>query len=149
MVSTNQHRHPATCQPWLSKRRYIIAAILLCFPLSLLATTSLPSEARVPGGIAIIKLSESTHNNPPSATYKKRKIMVIEHNAHWVAIVGIPLSASIGAHYITVKNGKNQTELSFNVQNKAGALLIFGINHKMSSLNLYHQSMGIKVVVLV
>jgi len=121
VVSTNQYRHPAICQPWLTRHRHIITAIFLCFPLNLLAITSLPSEARVPGGIAIIKLGESTHNKTPSATYKKRKIMVIEHDSHWVAIVGIPLSASTGVHYVTVENGKDRTKLSFNVQEKAYA----------------------------
>ncbi len=130
MVSTNQYRHPAICQPWLTNRLYIIATILLWSPLSLLATTSLPSEARVPGGIAIIQLGDSTHNKAPSATYKNRKIMVIERNAQWVAIVGIPLSASTSVHYITVEYGNNRTKLSFSVQEKAYATQHLTIKNK-------------------
>jgi len=113
-----------------TKLTYIIATILLLFPVSLLAMISLPSEARVPGGIVILKLADSTNNTPPSATYKKRKIMVVEHRAHWVAIIGIPLSAAIGAHYITVENGKNRTKLSFNVQEKTYATQHLTIKNK-------------------
>lgn len=64
------------------------------------ASVTLPQEARVPGGIAIIPLTGLQTDITPSAWYKGNRVMVLssEGTAHqrqsrWIAIAGIPLSA--------------------------------------------------------
>lgn len=70
---------------------------------------ALPQNNPVPGGIAIVPLQPGE-----TATYKKRRVMVIEENGNSFAIVGISLSSKTGKHYLKTPSGS----LSFTVQHK-------------------------------
>lgn len=74
---------------------------------------NLPTESRVPGGVALIELPVSQHT--PKATWNGRKILVKPHGEHWLAVVGIPLNTKLGKHYLKVAKGKT---IAFNVTNK-------------------------------
>ena len=63
--------------------------------LSLLFATSsfaldLPREARVPGGIAFVRVPG--HEQPPRVLFGAYQAAVIRKDSDWVAIVGIPLA---------------------------------------------------------
>ncbi|WP_415890347.1 peptidoglycan DD-metalloendopeptidase family protein [Neptuniibacter sp. SY11_33] len=60
----------------------------------------LPTESRVPGGVAILPLEGLTSAIAPSAWYKGNRVMVLPSTdtayadtSKWIAVAGIPLSA--------------------------------------------------------
>ena len=77
-----------------------------------LNTFALPSESRVPGGIAIIELDKVTSTKAPEATFNGQRVMVTQENGKWLAIVGIPLKAKIDEPLIVTAAGKSY---SFNI----------------------------------
>lgn len=66
---------------------------------------SLPTDSRVPGGIAVIDLGISS--DAPTVIFNKESVLVTRSNkqAPWQAWVGIPLKQPLGAAQIEV-NGK-------------------------------------------
>lgn len=77
----------------------------------------LPEQLAVPGGI--IKLPVAEISQPiPKVYYYDKRVLVTADQTHWVALVGIPLSAKTGVHKINIKSiGKNQNQ-TFNVTDK-------------------------------
>lgn len=63
---------------------------------------ALPQHDAVPGGVAVIKL-ETSAGQAPTVHYGDNRVMVIREDDHWYAIVGIPLTARQGKHYLQVK----------------------------------------------
>ena len=85
----------------------------------------MPQQANVPGGIAIIPLpaenTDSTPGNGPNSTrvyYRHHQAMLINNDDGQYAIIGIPLSAKPGTHSLTVKQGKNDRTLKFEIKDK-------------------------------
>ena len=72
-----------------------------------------PQTQITPGGVAVIEID--TQPTPPSARYRDQPVMVIRHNNHWQAVVGIPLTAATGEHRLIVQRGDKQTPVAFNV----------------------------------
>ena len=83
--------------------RLLLAALLL--PLCGIAA-DLPSEA--PGRVARIALGAASP--PPQAWLDGRRLMVRRENGEWVALAGIPLSATAGStlRVEVVRDGKRQ-----------------------------------------
>ncbi len=77
-----------------------------------LNTFALPSESRVPGGIAIIELDKVTGTQAPEATFNGQRVMVTQESGKWLAIVGIPLKAKIDEALTVKAAGKSY---SFNI----------------------------------
>ncbi|QJD71343.1 M23 family metallopeptidase [Marinobacterium sp. LSUCC0821] len=75
-------------------------------------TLALPSESRVPGGIAIIELDKVTSTQAPEATLNGQRVMVTQESGKWLAIVGIPLKAKIDEALTVKAAGKSY---SFNI----------------------------------
>ena len=75
-------------------------------------TLALPSESRVPGGIAIIELDKVTSTQAPEATFNGQRVMVTQESGKWLAIVGIPLKAKIDEALTVKAAGKSY---SFNI----------------------------------
>ncbi len=75
-------------------------------------TLALPSESRVPGGIAIIELDKVTGTQAPEATLNGQRVMVTQESGKWLAIVGIPLKAKIDEALTVKAAGKSY---SFNI----------------------------------
>ena len=94
--------------------RYIFPFFLL-----LIAATShagsLPQHYPVPGGIAVIDLGNS---RPDKVIFKKRKVLVVQSEKKWFAVVGIPLSSKTGKHKLTVVRQKKKRDIPFTVKNK-------------------------------
>jgi murein DD-endopeptidase MepM/ murein hydrolase activator NlpD len=73
--------------------------------------TDLPRSESVPGGVRIIALPGPA-DSAPTASFQKHRVMVIRRNDQWLAVVGIPLDASVGTATVQVQA---DTERSFTI----------------------------------
>ena len=79
---------------------------------------ALPTESRVPGGVALIDLNLPVTETRPDASFGGRPVMVVanENNQNWTAVVGIPLSAKPSEQQALRVNGK---QINFGLDGKA------------------------------
>jgi murein DD-endopeptidase MepM/ murein hydrolase activator NlpD len=103
---------------------FLLLLLGFCFSISSLHAmpspqTSLPKINGVPGGIAIVDLklnTNKTNSNIPIVFYKKKRVMVVNNNGHWVSVVGIHLTAKPGQHKLKIK-GRSKT-INFRIESK-------------------------------
>ena len=97
--------------------KYILLYLVLLS--SLIAThpvLAFPRNALKPGGVAVIAVAPS-NSRKPKVTYQKTPVAIIKGNQNWLAVVGIPLSAKIGSHKVTVFHSpQNVTTQTFKVK---------------------------------
>jgi murein DD-endopeptidase MepM/ murein hydrolase activator NlpD len=69
--------------------------------------TALPQVSLVPGGVAVLAIPNdgAATTAAPGVSYDGKRVMVLEAGDHWIAIVGIPLSAQPGPATIAVRQG--------------------------------------------
>ena len=104
-------------------RRLVLSALLAVVPitaafsttLSAPATQPLPHTAAVPGGIITLDLGPA-QGSPPAAYYRKKRVLIVQNNDRWQAVIGISLSAKEGNHQLNI-SGKNQA-IDFTVNAK-------------------------------
>ncbi len=78
----------------------------------------LPRSSLVPGGVLELPIAGDA-NQIPVVTYDDRRAMVLRQVDHWVAIVGIPLSAHLGRAIVRVRAaGKPESEVPFEILDK-------------------------------
>src|SRR5215475_10422974 len=65
----------------------------------------LPKASTVPGGIYIAPV-EGSPGKAPIVTYDGKRAMVIRSGGRWVAVVGLPLTATVGPGHIQVESGE-------------------------------------------
>jgi murein DD-endopeptidase MepM/ murein hydrolase activator NlpD len=82
-----------------------------------LLSFDLPHENAVPGGLKIIRL-DNHGASPPYVDADGHRALVIQDGAAWMAVIGIPLSASLGEHEITVRDAGARQAIKFNVGGK-------------------------------
>lgn len=91
--------------------KFLLSVGSLCSVVSpSFANNTLPKQARVPGGVAIIDL-EITSVEPPTVHYLGNRTLVIadpKKPQHWFTVVGIPLDATIGINHIEVSSSDNE-----------------------------------------
>lgn len=92
----------------------------LCVMPACAAALTLPDEASVPGGVKIIRFPAGVEAAAPAAAPPEvdadgHRVLVIRDGADWVAIVGIPLSAPVGARAVTVKSANESRDIEFAV----------------------------------
>jgi len=105
----------------IKSRRYASFAII--FLVAVLFNTAvhainLPKSNPIPGGIAIVKLTENS-NTAPKVHFNEKQVMVVadpKSPGNWLAIVGIPLDTEAGKQQLVIRNGKEKRELSFAVK---------------------------------
>jgi len=104
----------------------VFVCLLTMCSSSLFAATQLPAHTPVPGGIATIELPAPLTSAKTNLTvhYLGTRIMLLPPAetaaSHWLAIVGIPLSAKPGTHQLTITSDQDkQHSISFTVQPKA------------------------------
>jgi murein DD-endopeptidase MepM/ murein hydrolase activator NlpD len=92
---------------------------LLCglFYSSLTWANSLPEQRVVPGGLVKIPVGEITQP-APTVLFDKNRVLVTANDTHWLALVGIPISAKLGKHDITVQTEGTSEKKQFIVANK-------------------------------
>ena len=91
-------------------------------PRSARAEPLLPEATAVPGGVALVELGTSTATRP-TAIYGGMPVLVLAHEAAWVAVVGIALSADVmQPQTLTVRDADGRERLrKFSLQRKAYA----------------------------
>ncbi len=94
----------------------LIAGIMLAFS-SLLSAMSLPKQAAVPGGVAIVPLAVPP-GTTPVVTYRRHRVMVVQQQHQWQAVVGIPLSVKAGRQYLQVSTPSGVQKVMFKVHGK-------------------------------
>ncbi|MDH4106972.1 MAG: peptidoglycan DD-metalloendopeptidase family protein [Gammaproteobacteria bacterium] len=73
-----------------------------------------PADAPRPGGIAVIPLGNVAE--APEVRFGDRRVLVVEDEGRWVAVVGIPLAREPGPATISVRDGGAGTrEIDFEV----------------------------------
>ncbi len=85
-------------------------------PVEAVEVSSLPTQASVPGGVALVP----TGVEAVSARYRNDRVLLAELEGVQYAVVGIPLSASLGEHELRLRlaDGAETTRL-FEVTDKA------------------------------
>ena len=93
------------------------ATLLISLLLPALAS-ALPRPESVPGGVAVIDLGQDGQE-APRATYSGKRVLVTREQAHWYAVIGLPLEAKPGAHVVEIEHATGQRErLQFTVADK-------------------------------
>jgi murein DD-endopeptidase MepM/ murein hydrolase activator NlpD len=92
---------------------------LLCGLLysSLTWANSLPEQRVVPGGLVKIPVGEITQP-APTVLFDKNRVLVTANDTHWLALVGIHISAKLGKNDITVQTEGTSEKKQFIVANK-------------------------------
>ncbi len=94
----------------------LVVAMLAPAP-GLAAAIDLPRENSVPGGVKIIRLSVDG-DVPPDVESDGHRVLVVQDGTGWVAVVGIPLAAPLGARMVTVRRAAGPQEIEFAVGEK-------------------------------
>lgn len=86
----------------MNRRSYLVTH-LIPFAVAILFSPApgagLPTAALVPGGVAIVPLADRDSRRP-QPRFGGRRVLVTEHDAQWVAVIGIPLGSETGHHAI-------------------------------------------------
>lgn len=83
-------------------RHWLLLAVLMLAAGSAHAQ-QLPRSALVPGGIAIVPLGASASDVRPRVHFERTRVMVVEHEKQWKAVLGLPLSlAPDESHAVSV-----------------------------------------------
>ncbi|THB75219.1 MAG: M23 family metallopeptidase [Gammaproteobacteria bacterium] len=69
----------------------------------------------VPGGIATISIGQ--FSTAPLVKYKGKRVMTIQDNNNWYALVGIGLSESPGQKHLDVHIATTKNKIDFNIKN--------------------------------
>jgi murein DD-endopeptidase MepM/ murein hydrolase activator NlpD len=78
------------------------AAVSLC---NAALAIGLPAASPVPGGVALLPMTASSADGgaAPVVSYGGERVMVLKQPDHWLAVVGIPLSAEPGDAALAVR----------------------------------------------
>jgi murein DD-endopeptidase MepM/ murein hydrolase activator NlpD len=103
----------------LSTHKKIATLVFALFFSHSSVAVELPLQQLVPGGIAVLPITNAT-DKLPQAEYNGKPVMLIKNQNQWYAVVGIPLDAEIGQQKITVTlaNDSNVTQ-TFIITDKA------------------------------
>lgn len=82
----------------------------------------LPQASLVPGGVALLSIADdgAVAGGAPGVSYDGKRVMVLRARDHWLAVVGIPLSAQPGTASIAVRQGRGDSArtISFEISPK-------------------------------
>ena len=92
-------------------------ALVLCAAPSLLFAFPLPQESAVPGGVKILKL-DVQGDSMPYVDADGHRALVVRDGSTWLAIIGIPLSASLAPRQVIVGSGVARQEVQFLIGDK-------------------------------
>ncbi|HEY0634194.1 MAG TPA: peptidoglycan DD-metalloendopeptidase family protein [Gammaproteobacteria bacterium] len=97
----------------------LLAPLIVLVMSTPLHATTLPREAAVPGGIALVDLG-SAAAQPPQATFQGKRVMVQPHEGRWWAIIGVPLATQPGKQSLKVMEaGGADHSVAFTVEAKS------------------------------
>jgi len=76
----------------------------------------LPQESAVPGGVKLLRLDgRSGAGELPDVETGGHRALVLRDGTGWVAVIGIPLAAPLGAQSVTVRDRSGTYDLEFTV----------------------------------
>lgn len=105
----------------LLSRIALVGLLTSCATSASAAGMELPKESHVPGGIFTVTV-EGPAEEAPRVTFDGHRAMVVRAGEHWLAVVGIPLSATPGPAQVLVKAfGSPETSIPFEIESKAYA----------------------------
>ncbi len=82
----------------------------------------LPQASLVPGGVALLSIADDGADSgaAPGVSFDGKRVMVLRARDHWLAVVGIPLSAQPGTTTIAVRQGRGDSArtISFEITPK-------------------------------
>ncbi len=89
-----------------------LLAALLVAPAGLAAAIDLPRASQVPGGVALLNLPKGAQqgSGAPLVSLAGDRVMVLDADDHWLAVIGIPLSATPGILSVVVRRDENPAE---------------------------------------
>lgn len=90
--------------------------LLVASWLSAAQAADLPVEERVPGGLAVLDVGLASEPMPV-VRYDGKPVLVLAQDQRWLALVGLPLAASVGSQQLLV----NEQVLEFSIGDKAYA----------------------------
>ena len=95
-----------------------LAALLLCVPvLGWAASPGFPLDDAVPGGVAVVALPAA--EKAPHVEFSGQRVMVVSHQGHWYALVGLSLDTVPGAKMLDVDMpGSTDIHVGFTVMPK-------------------------------
>jgi murein DD-endopeptidase MepM/ murein hydrolase activator NlpD len=93
------------------------AALLLCAGPALASAYVLPHESAVPGGVKILKLDIHS-NSMPYVDVDGHRALVVQDGSGWIAVIGIPLSASLAPRQVIVHSGDARQEIQYSIGDK-------------------------------
>ncbi len=96
--------------------KYLLALTLSLFS-TVLPAAELPQGEPVPGGIAIVPLTNGD-SPAPSAYFAGQRVMVLKNAGKWTAVIGIPLKSTPGTATLKVRNGGHSSSHSFTIHDK-------------------------------
>jgi len=97
-----------------------LVALLLLSAQGVAHALTLPQQSAVPGGVVIIELAPESSGETPRVHYHNKPVMVVKQDQRWLAVIGIPLTAKIGAQQIEQQSASGQTIThDFTVTDKA------------------------------
>lgn len=84
----------------------LLLATALTWAACAAAGVPLPESSLVPGGVAVLPIASTGDGDvAPEVSFEGNRVMVLATSDHWVAVVGIPLSASPGPASISIRAG--------------------------------------------
>ena len=104
--------------------KYLLTLLLACTS-SVLQAAPLPQAEPVPGGVAVVPLGPDS-GRTPRATFDGERVMVLNDERRWLALVGIPLDAKPGTYAVKALG----RSLSFTVRDKQYAVQRVTIKNK-------------------
>lgn len=79
---------------------------------------SLPESLPAPGGVAVIPIGDVDELENPEARFNGKRIMVVEQDGQWLAVVGIPLGAKLGEHSLSIAAAGEERAVTFDVHDR-------------------------------
>lgn len=95
--------------------KLFLACLLFISQLSIVH--ALPKQLAVPGGVVNIDVG-AIDTPAPKVLFQKKRVLVIENNHRWFAVVGIPLKTKAGNHAILVNSQEQESLIGFEVIDK-------------------------------
>jgi murein DD-endopeptidase MepM/ murein hydrolase activator NlpD len=99
VAASTPSRRPS--RPGARLRHYRVALLVATLAAAHSSAATLPTASPVPGGIALVDLGAAT-GAPPSVLHDAHRVLVRSDGGRFVAVVGIPLSATPGKDSISV-----------------------------------------------
>lgn len=99
---------------YISTKALIFALLFSCISY---ADNTLPQHSTVPGGVAVIELTDFNTND--KVTFGGKRVATLTRNNQHYAVVGIPLSLKPGTEYLNIEKANKKLSLPIKITGKA------------------------------